>query len=155
MIELEGLRTISTYLGKTDPLPSYEAAAEASKAKLGNAHPDFSDEDWLNFAKRTWRLREDGLVEPDYDPKIVQNFALPEKIDKDDPILWGMFKALNGIPLLLVRGENSELLSQETADRMMSEHSDSKLALVPNTGHAPVLNEPVATSAISEFLSKQ
>lgn len=155
VIELEGLKTISGYLGKTEPLPSFEAAAEASRAKLGNAHPDFSDEDWLTFAKRTWRARPDGQVEPDYDPRIVENFALPEELNKNDPVLWGLFNGLNGIPLLLVRGERSELLSQETAERMMDAHSDSELAVVPRVGHAPVLNETEAVQAISSFLTKQ
>lgn len=155
VVELEGLRTISGYLGKTDALASFEAAAEASKAKLGDAHPDFSDEDWVAFARRTWRERPDGQVEPAYDPRIVENFALPEEFNKDDPVLWGLFKALNGIPLLLIRGERSELLSQETADRMMEAHSDAELAIIPRVGHAPVLNEPEAIHAISSFLANQ
>lgn len=155
VIEIKGLQTISGYLGKTEPLPSFEAAADASKVKLGNAHPDFSDEDWLSFAKRTWRARADGQVEPDYDPRIVENFSVPDQLDEDDEVLWGMFKALNGIPFLLIRGALSELLSEKTALRMMDAHSNAKLATVPNTGHAPVLNEPIAVEAISEFLSQQ
>lgn len=155
VIEVDGLRTIAGYLGKNDPVADIGKAAEAIKAKQASMFPDYTEEDWLNFARRTYRQRSDGLFEPDYDPAIVQNFAVPEELNENDDVLWGMYDGLASVPFLLIRGEISELLSEKTAQRMMDAHPNAKMATVPRTGHAPVLDEPEAVHAISQFLSAQ
>ncbi|MAK62122.1 MAG: alpha/beta hydrolase [Ponticaulis sp.] len=152
VIELEGLQNISTYLGKNDPLPSMSDAAAKIEANQKDVFPDYTDADWLSFAERTWRQRPDGQFEPDYDASIVENFAVPTELNEDDPALWGLFNATNSVPLLLIRGERSELLSEKTAARMMDSHPNARLATIPRVGHAPVLDEPEAVNAISGFL---
>jgi len=68
--------------------------------------------------------------------------------------LWRMFGGLKKAPLLVVRGAKSDILSEKTAQEMVRRHPDARLATVPRVGHAPILDEPEAVSAISDFLAR-
>jgi pimeloyl-ACP methyl ester carboxylesterase len=66
--------------------------------------------------------------------------------------LWPLFAAVASKPLLVIRGEQSDLLTAETAARMQAAAPEMKLALVPGVGHAPELNEAEAVAGIDAFL---
>ena len=68
--------------------------------------------------------------------------------------MWRVFSSLKKIPLLVVRGGESDILSQKIAARMIRRHKDAELAVVPGRGHAPMLDEPAAVSAIRAFLKR-
>ncbi len=70
------------------------------------------------------------------------------------PDPWKLFDALDGLPLALVRGANSDLLSAETADEMQRRRPDMIRAEVPERGHVPFLDEPEALDAIRAWLDK-
>ena len=65
--------------------------------------------------------------------------------------LWSLFRKLKSLPVLLLRGEISNILSEETAARMAQEHPGLQQIVVPGVGHLPVLNEPGLPEAIEEF----
>jgi pimeloyl-ACP methyl ester carboxylesterase len=58
------------------------------------------------------------------------------------------------MPCLLLRGELSDVLTKEIIDRMQSLKPDLETVTVPERGHAPLLDEPVARSAIDSFLGR-
>jgi pimeloyl-ACP methyl ester carboxylesterase len=64
-----------------------------------------------------------------------------------------LFQALGSKPLLVIRGENSDLLTAATTEKMKIVVPDVKVATIPGVGHAPELNEPEATAAIDAFLA--
>ena len=66
---------------------------------------------------------------------------------------WLLFGALLSIPLLVLRGEHSDLLSTTTLEKMQQQKPDLKAVIVRNRGHAPYLDEPEATDAIDLFLA--
>ena len=68
--------------------------------------------------------------------------------------LWPYFRALQHCPVLVIRGALSEFLSEKSVERMQKSKPDMRVAVVPNRGHAPILNEPEATRAIDEFLEE-
>jgi pimeloyl-ACP methyl ester carboxylesterase len=68
--------------------------------------------------------------------------------------LWSAFKGLVGVPSLVLRGELSDLLSQETVERMLAENPAMEAVTVPRVGHAPTLDEPEAVAAIDRLLSR-
>jgi pimeloyl-ACP methyl ester carboxylesterase len=70
------------------------------------------------------------------------------------PDLWPLFEALAGLPLALIRGENSDILARETADEMRRRRPDMIFAEVANRGHVPFLDEPESLAAISAFLER-
>ena len=69
------------------------------------------------------------------------------------PDLWALFRGLKEIPTLLLRGELSDLLSEETVQRMLLEKPDLVCVTVPGRGHTPSLDEPQSERAIDAFLA--
>ena len=66
--------------------------------------------------------------------------------------LWRRFREL-APPVLLVRGGQSDILSQEVAERVVAEVASARLVVVPEAGHSvPGDNPDGFTAAITEFL---
>jgi pimeloyl-ACP methyl ester carboxylesterase len=68
--------------------------------------------------------------------------------------LWPQFEAIVSIPMLLIRGANSDLISTACVEKMFKRKPDLKFVEVPETGHAPTLNEPLSRVAINSFLNE-
>lgn len=143
-----GLDRIQSYVGKGERFGSWEDAAAAIAANQASAFPDYADSDWLAMAWRNCRER-DGAIRFDYDPAIADVFKAgpTPKID-----MWPLFVALAQKPLLVIRGERSELLSKPSFEKMKQAAPDARFAVVPRVGHAPMLDEPEAIAAIDAFL---
>jgi len=150
-----GLSRIATYVGRTQPVHSWQAAAEAVRSILGSAYPERLDDEqfWLAFARRTFREREDALFETDYDPHIALAFA---DYNEDDPPpdLSPLFTALATKPMLSVRGEISDLFGEDVVEKMRALKPDLETVTIPNVGHAPMLDEPEAWDAVLDFLAR-
>lgn len=150
-----GLSRIANYVGHVQPLDSWTDAAAAARSTNGVAFPDRLDDDafWLAFARRTFRARDDGRVEFDYDPHIALAFA---DFDADAPPadLMPYFEALARAPVLSVRGSISDLLTEEGVERMRSVNGGVEAVTLENIGHAPMLDEPEAWDAILDFLAR-
>jgi len=70
------------------------------------------------------------------------------------PNLWFLFRALSHLPLLLVRGEVSNILLPDTVARMQAARPDMTVVSVPGIGHAPTLAEPPVVAALRDFLDR-
>lgn len=154
-----GLKRIAGYVGPSKPFANLECAAASCAAINGDAFPDFSPQDWLAFADRTCRQRDDGLFEFAYDPAIAQSFDDTDSSSSsgtsEQADLWPLWAALDAKPVLLVRGTLSDLLTEDTAERMQREHSGAFVHVeVAQRGHAPLLDEPQALAAIENFLAE-
>lgn len=146
----EGLDRIKSYVGKDARFRSWDEAARAIAAN----HPNFdgyTHADWVRMASRTAR-EEGGEIRFDYDMAIAQPFNSPSPTPRID--MWPLFVALAQKPLLVIRGENSDLLSREAAEKMASVAPDAKFAVIRGVGHAPALDEHEAVAAIDAFLSE-
>lgn len=152
-IETEGLTRIQGYVGKSQPIESWDDAVRSVQALNGPFFPDFGPQDWRDFARRTCRERDDGSVVSDYDPAIATSANAAAIASPPD--LWPLWALADAIPVLVIRGAMSDLLSAETVGRMGANHSGPFAdAEVPNRAHAPILDEPVAIAAIRDFLSR-
>ena len=145
-----GIDRIMAYLGKDRRFQTWEEAAQAVSISQGPSFPDYKKEDWLRMARRNCR-EKDGEIVFDYDMAIVEPFRSGSPVPKVD--MWPLFVALAQKPLLVIRGEISELLSADTFERMKEAAPDMQFATVPGIGHAPELTEPEAASAIEAFLA--
>jgi pimeloyl-ACP methyl ester carboxylesterase len=151
VIDPAGLARIRSYVGKGGALRTWDDAAAACRAAQGAAFPDFGDADWLAFAQRTCR-EENGALRFDYDPRIAEPFAGSAAVpDAADP--WQLWAPLTAVPTLVVRGALSDILSAETVAEMRRRKPDLRVAIVPNRGHAPLLDEPESLSAIRALLA--
>ncbi|MCI4643177.1 MAG: alpha/beta hydrolase [Hyphomonadaceae bacterium] len=151
-VELAGLARIGGYVGAVEPLESWQAAADAVARVQADAFPGKDGAFWMEFARRTFREREDGRVILDYDPAIARSLRKIKAGMVMRFVMWRLFTAMKKAPLLVVRGEISDLFSARTAARMVSRHPAASEVVVPNVGHAPILDEPEAVAGISAFL---
>jgi pimeloyl-ACP methyl ester carboxylesterase len=154
VVEKDGIARIASYAGKVRPVTGWESAADAVKTIQGAAFPDMPEERWVDFARRTYRELPGGEVVLDYDPNIARSLGKVKPGALTNFFLWRVFGATKKAPLLVVRGEMSDILSARTAELMVKRHPDARLATVPRVGHAPILDEPQAVSAITDFLAR-
>ncbi len=154
VLDKAGLDRIANYAGRTEPFDSWQAAADAIAYVQGDIFPDYGPDAWMAFARRTCREGEDGRVHLDYDPAITRTVGDVRPGFFTRRAMWKLFRSTRSEPLLVIRGETSDILSQKTADKMTRIHPDAQLVTVPAVGHAPILDEPEAVSAISTFLAR-
>ena len=152
VLETRGLDHIRSYVGRARDWPTWLHAARFIAEAQADRYPDWSLDDWLVYAKRLCKLTASGRIVYDYDMRIAEPFKLPGGETGFD--LWPAFRALAGSPTLLLRGELSDLLSEETAAQMKAEHPKLDVATVPRVGHAPTLDEPEAAKAIDRLLKR-
>ncbi len=150
-IDPAGLARIQDYVGKSGPVTTWDEAVAQQKAINGIAFPDFTEQQWQDFTRGLYR-EENGAPVIAYDPAIAQPMS-----DQDSgavpPDLWPVFEAITAIPMLVVRGATSDILSPGCVARMRELDPDLQVVEVPNRGHAPMLDEPAAQSAITGFLN--
>ena len=150
----EGLERIRSYVGPAEPMADWAEAAARCQAINASAMIGFDEADWLAFAQRTCRELPDGQVAFAYDPAISQGMA-KEDTTTVPPDLWALWEALRGIPILTIRGALSDILSVTTVTEMTKRRGgDMAYVEVPDRGHAPILDEPIAAAAISGFLAR-
>ena len=145
-----GIERIKSYVGKKVDIGSWDDAADYLRSINGLAFPDYKADDWAAFARRTFAEGESG-PRLDYDPAIMQPLS-ENRYKAMTFVAWYLFKRLaRTAPVLLVRGELSDLLSKEIADRMEARAPSMRRVEIPRVGHAPMLDEPQAVEAISDF----
>jgi len=154
-LEAKGLERIYTVLRAPPSFAGWEEAAAALARANAALFPNVSDAAWLAFAHALYR-EEAGRIVGDYDPKfpaaILEGAGTNPRNDAGAADLWRWFAALAAIPTLLLRGENSELLSAETVAAMLRAKPDLVSVTVKDRGHVPFLDEPEAVAAIDAFL---
>lgn len=150
-LSAEGLDRIKTYVGKPVVFRDWDDAAAQLEAKHGAVHPSYGAAEWRRYARRVCREGEKG-VEFDYDMAIADPFNSGGTGVVADA--WPLFRALARRPVLIVRGEHSDLFPKEVAERMRDALPDTELVTVPGVGHAPDLSEPEALAAIDRLLAR-
>ncbi|WP_394648274.1 alpha/beta fold hydrolase [uncultured Sphingomonas sp.] len=151
-IEAAGLARIRGYVGKPSTWPTWMHAARGLRESNAGAYPDWEIEDWLAMAKRLYRLNSAGRIVLDYDMKIAEPFRLPG--GEAGPDMWRALAGLAGVPVLVVRGALSDILSAATAERMVAALPHARAVTVPGVGHAPMLDEPAVRPAVAEWLAR-
>jgi pimeloyl-ACP methyl ester carboxylesterase len=146
-----GLERIMGYVGRRPQQATLDALAAAMAVDNAEQFPGVSVSQWRTFAARTVCETGEGL-ELRYDPKLLDALVAGAAEGQAAPDLWPAFDALAGLPLALVRGANSDLLSAATTAEMRRRRPDMIFAEVPDRGHIPFLDEPESQAAIAAFL---
>lgn len=147
-LDSAGLARIASYVGRTKPIGTWDEAAAAIQAIDGAVFPEYTAADWARMARRRFIETREGGLRPNYDLNISRPFvATARAID-----LWPFFRSLRMMPVLAIRGANTDLLSPAIFDKMQAEVPNLERVTVPNRGHAPYLDEPVARAGIDRFL---
>lgn len=150
LIEREGLLRIVSYVGRI-PLPAtWAEAAELVRSMGQRQFPAVPDHMWEELARQQYN-DEAGRPAHGYDQELNRTASI---LDGPLPELWPQFKALSRVPVLVLRGENSDILNAATAARMQREHPDLAVLTVPGQGHAPLLRDAPSLRAIVTFLAR-
>lgn len=148
VIETAGLDRIADHVGRDPGYPTHAAMAKA----MPHLMPGFdgvSPDRWLSEVRRLYRQTPEGL-RITYDPALREAFLAGLAAPASD--LWPLFDACGGLPLALVRGANSDLLSADTTAEMRRRRPDMAFAAVPGRAHVPFLDEPESLRLIRAFL---
>ena len=148
-VEAQGLEQILRYIAADRPQPDWPTATQFLRRTLPQLALG-SDADWLEFARGTYREGADGALHFDWDVALARPLAAATAA----PDLWPLYRALQRVPVLALRGEASDILSPATFERMAREKPDLVRVMIPGVGHAPSLDESGARKAIDEFLER-
>ncbi len=148
-LEGGGLDGVRDLIGRDPALPDLDAAAAYLEARLPPL--DHDERGWHGFAERTFARGEDGRWHPRWDIRVVG--AMAGEDGGAPPNLWPAFRAIAHVPLMLVWGERSDLLSAGTVAAMQDARPAMEVVALPGVGHAPVLEAPAARAALDRFLA--
>ncbi len=150
-IPKESIARIGSYVGQDTVFPDMESAEKHFR----EIHSTFGITDeahWQHMITHSFIRQEDGTVRAHYDPHIGDAFRTKSgKLRKlPDLDMWKMWDMIR-TPVLVLRGEESDLLLRETAQRM-AERNDVDLVEFPNVGHAPMLIDDKQIRVVVEWL---
>lgn len=155
VIEPEGLARLKSYVGKLPQPRNFADGADILRRLFHEQFPKLTAEQWLAFARRSWREPSTagcGALVPTYDVRLSQTL---DAVDRERPLppAWDAFDALSRVPILVIRGARSDLLSAETVAAMAARHPGLESIAVPDQGHVPLL-EGDLVARIAEFVGR-
>jgi len=151
VIEPKGLMRIKSYVGKLPRPASFHEGADILRRLFGSQFPKLSGDDWVAFAHRTFKEAGSRIV-PDYDVKLATTLK-SVRPERPLPALWKEFDALARVPVLVVRGGNSDILSAATVEAMRARRASLDVVEVPDEGHAPLLSGREIIDRIGAFVA--
>lgn len=151
VLDLAGLARIAEYVGQPQSFVCFDDAVDY----IRNVSADFGHHDlagWQALTRNVF-VEQDGRWIKHYDLGIAQPMATetPETIRASEGILWPAFESLRE-PVLVVRGELSDLLTPDTTQKMLGRNPRAQLLTIPETGHAPTLRTDDQIDPIEQFL---
>ena len=152
-LDTSGLLRIRSYLGVRGEFASWDEAAAILKSN-NSGFDSLTADEWQVFAQRIFKS-VDGLPQADYDLALAQTFPSVEDISAGRvATLWELFSSIEGLPVSVVRGEHSDLLSSATVEAMKQKIAELDATTIPKRGHAPFLDEALAKEALSRWLAR-
>lgn len=152
VVGAQGIARIMDYVGQKPRAKTLDQAAVDMKAALEAEFPGVPLEVWRRQADFQYQETGSGL-ELRYDPNL-HKALLEQAATGATPDMWMFFAALAKLPLAVIRGANSDILSHETLEEMKRRHPGMIAAEVPDRGHPPFLDEPAALALIRRFLEQ-
>ncbi len=150
VLERTGLARIIATVGRVPRPVDWPEATRVMKELNARQFPGISDAEW-DAITRQWFNDDGSRPVPGYDPNIARSIALP---NGPLPEFWPQFAALARVPILALRGENSDILSAATLALMQQRHPHCLALTVRGQGHAPLLRDGPTIEAIGDFLAR-
>ncbi len=153
VIEPKGLARLRSYVGKLPQPRNFVEGAEVLRRVFHGQFPNLTTEQWLASAERTWRQERNGSLVPTYDVNLSRTLTAID-IETPLPPLWNEFEALARVPMLVIHGERSDILSAATVAAMAARHAGTEIMEVPNQGHVPLLEGNDVIQRVTDFAAK-
>jgi len=152
IVEVTGLVRIKRYVGKLPPLSNMSQAVALMRLTAGALFSSVSTEEWETYARQTF-VEKDGQVVLRYDPELSHLLDTVEP-NMEAPNFWREFEALASVPVLAIRGANSDILSPEIFGEMARRHPNFRALTIEGQGHAPLLLDRPTIDTIVEFVMR-
>ncbi|MGQ3353398.1 MAG: alpha/beta fold hydrolase [Phreatobacter sp.] len=152
VIEGAGLARIKSYLGRLPEPATWDEAVALLKSIGQSRFPALTDADWRGQAGSIWTER-DGRLAAAFDPALAKTLE-SVSFDAPMPTLWPQFDGLAAVPVMVIRGEHSDILSAATVGAMADRRPDLDVLTVQGQGHAPLLTDPLSIGRIQAFVRR-
>ncbi len=151
-LEMRGLTKIKRYIGDPPPRKTWDEACAGLKSLFGKVFPALTDAQWMEWTRRAFKPDGHGLVRT-YDPKLGHVF---DAVDPDNPPppIWELFDKMAEVPLMLIHGALSDLLTAQGVADMQARRSDLEVVEVVDQGHAPLLEDRPTIERIAAFCGR-
>ena len=146
-----GVAKMNALLKRTKSPQNWNDAGHQLRDAHGEQFPQFDGDTWIDIARQGWKEANGKIV-----PDLADGFAAKSSsfdFDRKQPQHWMPFKLLRGRPVLLVRGENSLMLTQKQSDQMREVHGDLQEHIADGQGHVPLLEREPLPEIIADFLA--
>jgi pimeloyl-ACP methyl ester carboxylesterase len=150
VIDVKGLTRIRGYVGKLPAPASWSDAVDMAKRVLSAQFTSLTEDEWEAYARLTFE-EKDGRLVARYDPALSKGLETLD-LTVPPPTAWPQFEGLRNVPVLTLRGENSDLLSPETLAEMARRHPRFEAHTVAGQGHAPLLLDAPTLARIEAFI---
>ena len=151
-IESQGLLRIAAQLKSARQPVDWSDAIGLVKQMHQDQFTDLTEDQWSAFTHQLY-IEQDGKPQRDYDRQIAQSLNAEDIANGETPELWGLFAALKPVPVAVLRGENSDLLSVATVGKMRRRHPRLTITTIANRGHTPFLDEPASIKALDDLIA--
>ncbi len=150
VLEPGGVARVVGYIANMPQPANWSDAAQIMRSMFDKNFPALDEADWKAFAKRYY-MEKNGELVPCYDIRLGLT-SRHLNLQKTIPDMWSQYLALFNHPLLIIRGEFSDMLSRKTVEQMHTLHWRAKAVTVPGQGHAPLLRDIASLQTIEAFL---
>ncbi|MGQ0446432.1 MAG: alpha/beta fold hydrolase [Beijerinckiaceae bacterium] len=151
VLEPRGMARIRGYAGKLPEPRTVPDAVDLLKQLMSERFNGLSEADWEAYAKITFTDAV-GRICQRYDRNLMRPLASLD-LEQPLPALWPQFNGLRAVPLLILRGANSDLLSADTLKEMVARHPGAEVHIVEGQGHAPLLLDEETIARICVFVA--
>lgn len=151
-LALQGLLDIQTYLKDTPWIGNWGEAVAHLRRVHGPSFPALSNQDWQELADAIYVETKEG-IRADCDPAIGAAFSAADLEAQPIPALWDAFDQFPEVPMMVIRGEHSTLLTSQTVAAMQTRRQDLIALTAAGQGHAPILHRQQLQKEILEFLA--
>jgi pimeloyl-ACP methyl ester carboxylesterase len=152
VLEPRGLARIRSYVGKLPPPTSEADAIDLLKRLMSQQFNGLSESDWAAFAKISF-ADDKGRYGARYDPNLMKAIEVFD-LEQPPPALWAQFDGLRNVPLMIIRGGNSDLFSPDTLAEMARRHPGCETYVVEGQGHAALLLDAASIEKIASFVAR-
>jgi len=150
-LDTQGLARIGNYVGQNKSFETWMHVARELADKDRDIHPGYDLQNWVECAKKRYKINKNGRITPDYDLKIAEPF---DRKGGGNEALWAALEKLKDKPVLILRGALSDLFTDNIAKKMVKALNKAEYVTVDHVGHAPSLEEPQALKAIDRLIER-
>lgn len=152
-LEIGGLMKIKGYITDPPERATWDDAERGLRELFGSVFPTLDAAGWAAWTRRAFREKAGGGLERTYDVRLAKTL---DSVTAETPLpeIWELFDKLASLPVMLVHGGLSDLLSPRVIQTMATRHPDMDVVEVPDEGHAPLLADKPTVDRIVAFCAR-